>query len=55
MKLYFYEHIIVNSPSKETITAGLGNVYQYSFVLLALIVIGIIIWLRKIKQKSKQG
>ena len=52
MKLYFYEHIIVNSPSKETITAGLGNVYQYSFVLLALVIVGIILWIRKRKNKK---
>ena len=52
MKLYFYEHVIVNSPSKETITAGLGNVYQYSFVLIALVIVGIIMWIRKRKNKK---
>ena len=53
MSPYFVEHIIINSPSKETITAGLGNAYQYGFVLIALIIVGIIVWLRKRKQKNK--
>lgn len=55
MNFYFTEHIVINNPSKETIMAGLGNAYQYGFVLLALIIVGIIVWFRKIKQKDKQG
>jgi len=54
MKLYFYEHIIINSPSRETITAGLGNAYQYGFALLALVIVSIIMWIRKRKKSQKK-
>ncbi len=48
----FLNHVILNNPSRETISAGLGPVEQYSFILIALIIVGIIIWFSKKKKKD---
>ena len=48
----FLNHVILNNPSRETISAGLGSVEQYSFILIALIIVGIIIWFSKKKKKD---
>lgn len=42
-------HVILNNPSRETISAGLGPVEQYSITLLALIIIGVISYFVKKK------
>lgn len=48
-KLLFLHHetVILNSPGRETISAGLGPIEQYSIVLIVLIIIGIIILIKK--------
>ena len=43
----FLNHVVLNNPSRETISAGLGPIEQYSITLLALIVIGIIAYFTK--------
>ena len=45
-------HVILNNPSRETISAGLGPVEQYSITLLALIIIGIVAYFTK-RKKNK--
>ena len=37
----FLNHVILNSPSRETISAGLGPIEQYNIALIALILIGV--------------
>ena len=49
----FANHVILNNPSRETISAGLGPIEQYSIILVALILIGIIAYF--IKRKIKKG
>ena len=47
-------HVVLNNPSRETISAGLGPVEQYSIILLALIFIGITAYfIKRRKSKSK--
>ena len=49
----FLNHVILNNPSKETISAGLGPVEQYGFILIALIIVGIIVYfIKRRKRKS---
>ena len=50
--LLHHETVILNDPGRETIMAGLGPVEQYGFVLLALIVVGIIVFIRRKKRKK---
>ena len=47
----FLYHVVLNNPSRETISAGLGPARQYGFIIIVLIIIGIIIWFSK-KKKS---
>lgn len=47
----FLNHVILNNPSKETISAGLGPTIQYGFSLFALIFIGIIAYFIKRRKK----
>ena len=47
----FLNHVVLNNPSRETISAGLGPAGQYGFIIIVLIIIGIIIWFSK-KKKS---
>jgi len=49
--MIFANHIILNNPSRETISAGLGPVEQYGFILVVLIIVGIIIRFSKKKKK----
>lgn len=51
--MIFLDHIILNNPSRETISAGLGPIEQYSITLIALILIGIIAYFIK-RRKSKK-
>jgi len=44
-------HVILNNPSRETISAGLGPVEQYGITLLAFILIVIIAYFIKRKRK----
>lgn len=48
-KLLFLHHetVILNSPGRETISAGLGPIEQYGFILFVLIIIGIIILIKR--------
>lgn len=50
--MFFLNHVILNSPSRETISAGLGPVEQYSFILIALIFIGVISYFIKRKKRN---
>ena len=49
--LIFLHHqsVILNNPGRETLTAGLGPIEQYSVILVILIILVIIIYLRKKK------
>jgi len=42
--IFLHHEVVLNDISRETVTAGLGPVQQYSITLLALIIIGIIAW-----------
>jgi hypothetical protein len=52
-KLIFLQHetVILNDPGRETITAGLGPIQQYGLLLLALILIGIVFYIKKSRKK----
>ena len=53
--MIFLDHIILNNPSKETTSAGLGPIEQYGFILIALILIWIVAYFikrRKIKNSK---
>jgi len=49
--MIFLNHVVLNNPSRETISAGLGPVEQYSFILVVLIFIGIFIYFIKKHKK----
>ena len=50
----FANHVVLNNPSKETISAGLGPSGQYGIIIFAFIIIGIIAWfIKRRKNKSK--
>ena len=48
-KLIFLNHqsVILNNPGRETLTAGLGPIEQYSVILVILIILVIVIYFRK--------
>jgi len=48
--MIFLDHISLNNPSRETVSAGLGPVEQYGFILIVLIIIGIIILFKRKKE-----
>ena len=48
----FLYHVVLNNPSRETISAGLGPVEQYGFILVVLILIGIVAYFIKKKKKK---
>lgn len=48
--LLHHETVILNNPGRETISAGLGPIEQYGFVLLALIVVGVIYFFKRKKK-----
>jgi len=50
--MYLISHIILNNPSRETISAGLGPIEQYSITLIAFILIVIIAYFIK-RRKNK--
>jgi len=45
----FMNHVVLNNPSRETLSAGLGPAEQYSVALVAFIIIVIIVYFRKKK------
>ncbi len=47
-----HETVILNDPGRETISAGLGPIGQYGITLLALIIIGIIVYIKRKKSKN---
>ena len=51
--LLHHETVIINNPGRETLSAGLGPIEQYGFVLLVLIVVGVIVYIKKKKRKKK--
>jgi len=54
--MIFLNHESVSVPiAKETVSAGLGSPAQYGLTLLALIIIGSIIYFRKRKNKKKKS
>ena len=51
--LLTHEIVILNNPSRETISAGLGPSVQYGITIIALIVIGIVAYfIKRSKRKS---
>ena len=50
LTLLTHETVILNNPGRETLTAGLGPVEQYSFVLVVLIILVIVVYFRKKKK-----
>jgi len=40
-------HIILNNPSRETISAGLGPIEQYSAILLIFIIVVIYYFIKR--------
>jgi len=52
--MIFLNHVILNNPSKETISAGLGPIGQYGVILVALIFIWIVAYFVK-RRKKKLG
>ena len=52
--LFLHHEAVLNNPSRETISAGLGPVGQYGIILLAFIIIVIITYfIKRKKRKSK--
>ena len=51
--LLHHETVILNNPGRETIMAGLGPVEQYTISLVALIIIGIVVYFIRKKRKKK--
>jgi len=49
LTLLTHETVILNHPGRETLTAGLGPIEQYTISLVALIIIGIVAYFRKKK------
>jgi len=47
--LLFLNHVALNNPSRETISAGLGPAEQYSVALVVFIIVVIIVYFRKKK------
>lgn len=47
-----HETVILNNPGRETLTAGLGPIEQYSVVLVILIILVIVIFIRRRKKKN---
>jgi hypothetical protein len=53
-KLIFLHHEgVAGSVSRETIDAGLGTPWQYIFILIALVIVGIILWIRHRRKKNE--
>ncbi len=50
-----HETVIQNDPGRETLTAGLGPIQQYTISLVALIVIGIIVYFTRRRKKRKNA
>ena len=51
--LLTHEIVILNNPSRETISAGLGPSEQYGITIVALVVIGIVAYfIKRRKRKS---
>jgi len=48
-KLMLLNHVILNNPGRETLTAGLGPAEQYFVALVALIIIVLVVYFRKKK------
>ena len=55
-KFIFLHHqsVILNDPGRETISAGLGPIQQYSITLVALIIIGIAVYFIRKRKKKKR-
>lgn len=55
-KFIFLHHnpVILNNPGRETITAGLGPIGQYGILLAALIIIGVIVYIKRKKRKASK-
>lgn len=55
-KFIFLNHqsVILNDPGRETISAGLGPIGQYGITLLALIIIGVIVYIKRKKRKASK-
>ena len=52
--MIFLNHVILNNPSTETISSGLGPSGQYGIIIFVLIIVGIIVYFikrRKINQR----
>lgn len=50
--MIFLNHAVLNNPTKETISAGLGPIEQYGIIIILLIVTGVIYFLKK-RKKSR--
>ena len=51
-KLIFLHHVVIqNNPGRETLTAGLGPIGQYGFVLLVFIIVVVVYFIRRKKKK----
>ena len=50
--MIFLNHVVLNNPSKETVSAGLGPVEQYGIILFAFIIIVIISYFIKRRKKK---
>lgn len=50
--LIYHETVILNSPGRETLSAGLGPIEQYGIILIVLIIAVIVYFIRK-KRKKK--
>lgn len=50
--LLHHETVILNSPGRETISAGLGPIEQYGVVLVVLIIAVIVYFIKRKKKTS---
>lgn len=48
----FLNHVALNSPSDETVSAGLGPIWQYGILLLVFVIIVLVYFLKKNKNNK---
>ena len=48
--IFLHHEVVLNSPSRETISAGLGPAGQYGIILVALILIGVVLYIKRKKK-----
>ncbi len=48
--IFLHHAVVMNDPGRETISAGLGPAGQYGIILVALILIGVVLYIKRKKK-----